>query len=171
MRRVRYAVAISLDGYLAGPQGEIDWIAHDPEVDFASPAAEFDAMLVGRKTYDFARARGMSVRMPGIDPYVLSSTLQQAECPDATVSADARSTVSGLKAKAGKDIWLFGGGLLFRSLLDLGLVDTVEVAIIPVLLGSGVPLLPERGARAQLRLVRQRTYSRTGRVSLEYEVA
>jgi len=171
MRRVRYSVAMSLDGYLAGPKGEIDWITNDPEVDFVGLAAQFDTMLVGRKTYEFARAHGASVRMPGIVPYVLSRTLQETECPDATVSADAQGTVSTLKRQQGKDIWLFGGGSLFRSLLEMGLVDTIEVAILPILLGGGVPFLPERGVRTALRLVRHRLYANTGRVWLEYDVA
>jgi dihydrofolate reductase len=108
--------------------------------------------------------------MPGIEPYVLSRTLQQVQCPDATVSADAVGTVSRLKQERGKDIWLFGGGSLFRSLLDARLVDGVEVAIIPVLLGGGVPFLPE-GARVALRFVRHRLFSGTGRIWLEYEVS
>jgi dihydrofolate reductase len=171
MRRVRYSVAMSLDGYLAGPKGEIDWIANDPEADFIGLAAQFDTMVMGRKTYEFARAHGASVRMPGINPYVFSGTLMQAQCPDVIGSADARDRVSSLKREPGKDIWLFGGGSLFRSLLDAGLVDTVEVAIIPVLLGGGVPFLPERGTRAALRFVRHRLYAATGRMRLEYEVA
>jgi dihydrofolate reductase len=162
---------MSLDGYLAGPRGEIDWITHDPEVDFAALAAQFDAMLVGRKTYDFARAHGTSLRMPGIETYVLSHTLPQAQCPDGTVSRDAVGTVSSLKRRQGKDIWLFGGGSLFRSLLAAGLVDGIEVAIVPVLLGGGVPLLPQGGERTRLRFVRHRLYAGTGRVWLEYDVA
>jgi dihydrofolate reductase len=79
--------------------------------------------------------------------------------------------VEKLKAEPGKDIWLFGGGSLFRSLLALGLVDTVEVAVIPVLLGGGVPLLPDTEDRAKLKLTKHTVYEKTGTVVLEYAVA
>lgn len=170
MRRVRYSVAMSLDGYLAGPKGESDWIIIDPDVDFATLASAFDTMLLGRKTYEAARQQGGGPGMPGMRPYVLSRTLRQADCLDVTVSDDAKGTVSKLKREPGKDIWLFGGGSLFRSLLGMGLVDTVEVAIIPVLLGGGIPLLPDAD-RANLKLTKQRVYPKTGTVALEYEVA
>ena len=74
-----------------------------------------------------------------------------------------------LKEADGKDIWLFGGGELFRSLLDLGLVDTIEIGVIPVLLGGGIPLLPP-GGRAGLTLVTHRAYEATGTISLQYAV-
>ena len=75
-----------------------------------------------------------------------------------------------LKQATGKDIWLFGGGVLFNSLLQVGLVDTVEVAIIPILLGSGLPLLPDPASRANLKLIENRTYTKTGTVSLKYSI-
>jgi dihydrofolate reductase len=78
--------------------------------------------------------------------------------------------VAALRRKEGKDIWLFGGGDLFRSLLALGLVDTVEVAVIPVLLGGGIPLLPSPAKQAGLTLTGHRVYERTGTVLLEYTV-
>jgi dihydrofolate reductase len=167
MRRVRYSVAMSLDGYVAGPDGESDWIVMDPEIDFAALTGSFDTILLGRKTYEAARGQG-GPGMPGMRPYVLSGTLRQAECPDVTVSDDAKGTLAALKTAPGKDIWLFGGGSLFRSLLGLGLVDTVEVAIIPVVLGGGVRLLPEPADRAKLRLTKSRVYEKTGTVALEY---
>jgi len=170
MRRVRYSVAMSLDGYVAGPRGEIDWIIMDPDIDFATLASSFDTMLLGRKTYEAARQQGGGAGMPGMQPYVLSRTLRQSDCPDATVSDDAKGTVSKLKGESGKDIWLFGGGSLFRSLLGIGIVDTVEVAIIPVLLGGGIPLLPDPADRAKLRLTKHKVYAKTGTVALEYEV-
>ena len=69
-----------------------------------------------------------------------------------------------------KDIWLFGGGQLFRTLLDAGLVDTVEVAVMPVLLGEGIPVLPGPGERAKLRLTKSQVLEKTGTVTLQYDV-
>ena len=171
MRRVRYSVAMSLDGYVAGPNGESDWIVIDPEIDFAALASSFDTMLLGRKTYEAARQQGGGPAMPGMQAYVLSSTLRQSECPGVTVSDNVRDTVTKLKAAPGKDIWLFGGGSLFRSLLGMGLVDTVEVGIIPVLLGGGIRLLPDPAEQAKLKLTKHRVYAKTGTVALEYDVA
>jgi dihydrofolate reductase len=88
-----------------------------------------------------------------------------------TVSTNAGDTVAKLKAAPGKDIWLFGGGSLFRNLLGMGLVDTVEVGIIPVLLGGGIRLLPDPAERAKLKLTKHRVYTKTGTVGLEYDVA
>jgi dihydrofolate reductase len=169
MRKLVYSVAMSLDGYIAGPKGESDWIVMDPEIDFHAMFARFDTILLGRKTYETTRtARGGG--MPGMRSYVFSRTLQQAECPGVTVSDDPSQTVPALRAQPGKDLWLFGGGGLFRSLLGLGLVDTVQVAVIPVLLGNGLPLLPATPNRVALELVEHRAYAKTGTVSLEYAV-
>ena len=109
--------------------------------------------------------------MPGIQSYVFSRTLSPADCPGVTVSSDPKGTVDALKARPGKDLWLFGGGSLFRSFLQLGLVDSVEVAIIPVLLGEGIPLLPPPASLSKLKLVKHRVYEKTGTVSLEYAIS
>lgn len=170
MRRVRYSVAASLDGYIAGPSGESDWIVMDPDIDFRALMGGFDTVLLGRNTYEATRQMGGG-GMPGMKAYVFSRTLRQADCPGVVVSDDPAATVASLRASPGKDIWLFGGGTLFRSLLGLGLVDAVEVAVIPVLLGGGVPLLPPPAKRAGLRLVKHRVYEKTGTVSLEYAPA
>ena len=169
MRRVRYRVATTLDGYIAGPNGEADWIIMDPEIDFAALFAEFDTFLVGRRTFEMMAGQGRS-ETPGIKTYVFSQTLRQQDHPGVTLVADRlEETVAALRAEPGKDIWLFGGGSLFRSLLNVGLVDTVEVAIIPVLLGGGIPLLPPPVNETKLTLTHHRVY-KTGIVSLEYAI-
>ena len=132
-RRVRYQVAVSLDGFIAGPNGEYDWIVMDPSIDFAALFKEFDTAIMGRKTYEMATAQGGNGSMPG------------------------------------RDIWLYGGGDLFRSLLIAGLVDTVEVAVMPVLIGSGIPLLPP-GATTKLKLTDQKTLPASGIVALSYSI-
>ena len=167
MRRVRFSVAMSLDGYIAGPNGESDWIVMDPDIDFGALMNAFDTIIMGRKTYE-ATKQYSGAGMAGTQVYVISRTLRQEECPGVVVSNTPAETVVALKKVAGKDIWLFGGGSLFRSLLALGLVDSVEVAVIPVLLGGGLPLLPPPSDRTRLKLVKHRIYEKTGTVSLEY---
>ncbi len=159
---------MSLDGYIAGPNGESDWIVMDPEIDFGALMGAFDTVLLGRKTYEATRHQGGGVGMPGMQAYVFSRTLRQADCPGVIVSDKPGETLAALKARPGKEIWLFGGGSLFRSLLELGLVDAVEVAIIPVLLGGGLPLLPHPARLVKLKLMKHRVYKKTGTVSLEY---
>ncbi len=168
-RRIRYQVAASLDGYIAGPGGEADWIVPEPSFDFAAHFAQFDTFLMGRRTWEAIR------RMPGGGgdvgrTLVFSRTLRQEDHPDIEVIADgADARLRALRVEPGKDIWLFGGGHLFRSLLALGQVDTVEIALVPVLLGGGVPLLPAPADRQRLSLTGQRAYP-SGIVMLEYSV-
>jgi dihydrofolate reductase len=171
MRKVVYGGAMSLDGFIAGPNGEYDWIVTDPDIDFAALMNRFDTFLIGRKTFEVMRRMGNAAPpAPGIQNIVCSRTLRPEDCPQALLSDDAERVVADLRAKPGKDIALFGGGELFRSLLAAGLVDEVDVSVIPVLLGGGIPLLPAPADRARLKLKKHRVYEKSGTVGLEYDI-
>jgi len=166
MRRVRYQVAVSLDGYIAGPNGEADWIVMDPEVDFEGLFAQFDTLLMGRKTFLAAGAGGA---MPGTKVIVFSRTLAPARYPKVQiVASDPGETVRRLKSEPGKDIWLFGGGELFQTLLRAKVIDTIEPAIMPVVLGGGIPMFPSPLPQTGLTLRSHRRFEKSGIVVLEY---
>ena len=165
MRKVRYEVAVSLDGFIAGPNGEYDWIPTDPEMDFAALYDQFDTIFVGRRTFEL-----FSTMMPKKETFVFSRTLLPSQYPDVTiVHENLEAVVTELLTKSGKDIWLYGGGSLFQSLLEAKLVDTVEVAVMPVLLGAGVPLFPSSYNPTKLELTKHRV-SKAGVVALAYNV-
>jgi dihydrofolate reductase len=169
MRQLRYSVAASLDGCIAGPNGEYDWIPIDPEIDFIALYSGFSGIVMGRRSYDVFAATG-GAPGPALPTYVYSRTLPEGERNGVTVAKDAVSHVRRLKETGtGKPLWLWGGGELFRELALAGLVDGVDVAIVPVLLGGGIPLLPP-GPRLSLRLRAHRVYAATGTVFLEYDV-
>ena len=161
---------MSLDGFIAGSKGEYDWIIDDPTMDMVALFSRFDTLLMGRRTFELALSQGSLLESMRMRVVVVSSTLEPAQYKDVTIlSSGVTQAVAALKAEPGKEIWLFGGGVLFRSLLDAGLVDEVQVAVIPVLLGSGVPLIPE-GRRCSLHLDESKIYP-SGIVLLSYSVS
>jgi dihydrofolate reductase len=167
MRRLRYRVATSLDGLVSAPNGEVDWIVTDPEMNFAPIMSEFDTLLVGRKTFELMERAGRATT-PGMNTIVFSSTLRQTAYPQVTiVRTGEKEVITALRDETGRDIWLFGGPRLFSSLANQGLVDTVELAVMPVLLGNGVPLAPQLAKTTKPGLMSQRTY-KSGIVMLEY---
>lgn len=168
MRKIRYQVACSLDGYIADSAGQTGWIVDEPTIDFGALFDQFDTLLMGRLTYEgiVKDADGFW----GKKAFVFSKTLRQEDHPQVTVvSKDIAAFLDQLRSEPGKDIWLFGGGDLFQSLLVLGYVDTVEPAIVPVLLGGGRPLLPSPAMTHRLDLTSHRVFP-SGIVWLEYTV-
>jgi dihydrofolate reductase len=154
MRKNSLCGGDSVDGCIACPNGEADWIGNDPKVDFAAIWAQLDTLLMGRRTYESASKRLGEAAFTGITTIVFSRTMKQQDHPAVTVVSELNPDwVQALQTRSGKYIWLFGGSGLFRSFLDSGHVDTVEVSVIPVLLGGGVPLVPPPYSPAELRLL------------------
>jgi dihydrofolate reductase len=168
MRRVRYALVMSLDGYIAGPKGEADWIVGDPAVDlaefFKAFYAQFDIAIMGRRTYELVGGG-----IEGMRTYVFSRTLSPVDCKGVTILSDGIAELARLRGEDGKDIWLFGGGRLFGSLASAGLVDSVELGVMPVLLGGGTPVISGIAERLKLKLRHSET-SAVGVVSLKHEL-
>ena len=171
MRRLRYNCATSLDGFIADPQGGYGWIVEDASIDFDALFAEFDSFVMGRKTFEVMLAQGEANPLRGKRVIVASRSLDAAAHPDVTVVRDdiARH-VAALKAEASElDVWLFGGSELAGQLLEAGLVDRLEVAVMPVLLRQGIPLLPP-GLPQRLALVSSCNLA-SGIQMLVYDVA
>jgi dihydrofolate reductase len=171
MRRLRYNVAMSLDGYIADGQGRFDWIPDDDTVDFAGLFARVDTFLLGRRTYETVLANGEPPWRPGARVYVVSRTLPAGPRDGVTiVRDDPVALAKSLRHEDGDgEIWLFGGGQLFAGLLAAGQVDTVEVTVVPVLLGGGVPVVGSLPDRASLTLTHSHVYP-SGMIALHYAV-
>lgn len=187
VRKVKYFVASSLDGFIARPDGAVDWLQRFMDgTDYGM--AEFfksvDATLIGRKTYEFAlghspkprrkgkskKAKGKASSGSGMKNYVFSRTIESVlDWNPRIVSENAGEFVRQLKEEAGKDIWLMGGGELARSLFAEGVVDEISLAVHPVLLGSGIPLFPEIGKQIDLELAECKPHA-NGVVQVVYRV-
>jgi dihydrofolate reductase len=161
---------MSLDGFIAGPSGEADWIIMDPEIDFKALYSQFDTLVMGRRTFEVVKGAGGGGSTPDMQVFVFSRTLRQEDHPDVTIVDDPERVMAEIRSKPGKDVWLWGGGSLFRSFAELGLVDTVEVGVVPVLLGAGVPLMASPAKRVTLKLTGHKLYPKTGIMALQYAV-
>jgi dihydrofolate reductase len=172
MRRLRYNVAMSLDGFIADDHDGFDWIPNDDTVDFAALFERVDTFLLGRRTFETVRAQGTTPWDPGTRVYVISAMIEPGTVPGVTIVPpdEAVKLASSLRHEAGDgEIWLFGGGRLFAALLAAGQVDRVEITVVPILLGAGVPVVAPLPDRAPLKLVHTHVYP-TGMVALHYEV-
>lgn len=172
MRKVVFGGANSLDNFIARPDHAVDWLM------WCDEAAEvmqdywksFDAMLMGRKTYEVAVRQGQGGGNPGMATYVFSRTMTKDPAPGVTlVSENAARFVRGLKKQKGKDICLMGGGELARPLFEAGLIDEIGFNIHPVLLGAGVPLFHPMKRQINLELKECRPF-KNGCVYVTYRV-
>lgn len=171
MRKVKYTLASSLDNFIAREDGSVDWLSiKGVEMsDFGESFKSFDAVLMGRKTYEFAHSQGMGA-YPKMKNYVFSRTLKESSNKRVKiVSKNACEFVRKLKEMNGKDIWLCGGGKLAASLLAENLIDEIDLTVYPVLLGSGIPFFSEINRQIDLELADSKSY-KNGLVSLSYRV-
>jgi dihydrofolate reductase len=170
MRKLILALAVSLDGFIEGPNGEYDWCTIPPDYDFGEFFQRFDTIFVGRKTYEMSAAmEGGPPGFPSFKEYVFSTTLNQVKSGATLVKDDVKTQVQRIKSEKGKDIWLFGGASLTTNLMNLKLVDELHIAVYPILLGRGKPLFQNITERIRLKLIETKAYS-SGSVSLEYTI-
>jgi dihydrofolate reductase len=174
MRKVVLQLAVSLDGFIEGPNGEYDWCFTDQDYGMTEFFQRIDSVFYGRKSYELTLSMADSIDevMPGfpkLTEYVFSNTLREVKPGAILVNGDIEAEVKRIKNNPGKDIWLFGGASLTASLLSLGLVDEISLAVHPIILGGGKRLFSEMTNRKPLTLIDTKTYS-SGLVSLSYNL-
>jgi len=171
MRKVILGVAVSLDGFIEGPNGEYDWCLTDQDYGLKEFFNRIDTIFVGRKTYEMSlEMEGGGAGFPKFKEYIFSTTLDKVKEGATLIKEDVKIKVEKIKTEKGKDIWLFGGAGLTTSLMNSGLVDELSLAVHPVILGGGKPLFSNIKDRINLTLIDTRTYS-TGLISLTYNLA
>ena len=169
MRKIILGLAVSLDGFIEGPNGEYDWCFTDQDYGMTEFYKRIDSLFIGRRSYELLLTMGDDA-MPGfpkLKEYVFSTTLKEVKPGVTLIHGDIKETVEKIKSEPGKDIWLFGGANLTSSLLNLNLVDEMSLAVHPIILGSGKPLFSDLKNRIPLNLIDTTTYS-SGLVNLVY---
>lgn len=140
MRKIKLFIATSLDGYIAGPKEEIDWLFDNGDYGYKKFYNSIDTTLMGHKTYKTALSFETHP-YKGKKNYVFTKSKQTSHDENAEfVSGDIAGFVRNLKSQKGKDIWLVGGGQINAILLNEGLIDEMIISIHPVILGAGIPL-------------------------------
>jgi len=172
MRKVVYGVGISLDGYIARPDGAVDFLFMPKDYSMGAFFKRIDVAVMGRKTYEVGmKLAGGKISSPGMACYVFSQVLGDDAPGGVTVVREApKSFLAKLRKKAGKDIWLMGGGLLTRAFLQDDLVDEIYLGIVPTLIGQGIPAFPASFPQREFALVENKSFSK-GLASLRYERA
>lgn len=170
MRKIILGLAVSLDGFIEGPNGEYDWCLTDQDYGMRDFMKRIDSIFYGRKTYEMM----LNAEQGGVNPfakmksYVFSNTLTKAYEGTELISGKIAEQVNAMKNMPGKDIWLFGGASLTTSFINAGLVDEMGLAVHPILLGAGKSLFNNIEGRNHFKLSESKSYS-TGLVMLNYE--
>ena len=178
-RKIIVYIATSLDGYIARPDGDVEWLNRRPDnVDYGMKAfyASIDTILWGRKTYDwlldYHKRRGKTEGLfdTNLDNSVFSRKPPKRPAQGVTfVSEPVETFARRLRATPGKNIWMMGGADLIASFLDAGEIDEFDIHVIPVMIGEGIPLVAPRHRDIPLRLRSSKAYP-DGVVRIRYEV-
>lgn len=169
-RRVILGLGISLDGYIARPDGSVDFLFMPKDYSMGPFFKTIDTAVLGRKTYDDGLKMGGS--FTGKTKYfVFSKTIPPGERNGAMFTNDSPSAlVAEIRKRPGKNIWLMGGGELIREFLKEDLVDELYIGVVPTLIGEGIPLFPSGYPQREFNLIENKTYSQ-GMIALRYERA
>jgi dihydrofolate reductase len=178
-RRVILDLAVTLDGFIEGKNGEVDWCIMDSDMGFINFLNQIDTILYGRKSYDLwgqynpenevsdtEKEIWKSVHSKG--KYVFSRTQKRTDNKAIFINDNIFEEVNKLKNVPGKDIWLYGGASLITTFINLGLIDEFRLSVHPVILGEGNPLFIDIKRRLDLKLVNTKTFS-SGVVQLYYQ--
>jgi len=170
MRKITFGLAVSLDGFIEGPNGEYDWCFTDQDYGMNDFLKDVDTIFYGRKSFEVMEQHGSAETMwPGKKHYIFSNTLNSIKPPYQIISGDVRAKVEEIQKENGKNIWLFGGASLASQFLTMGLLNELWLSIHPILLGKGTPLFKDLHQRSLLQLKEVKQYS-TGLVSVKYDV-
>src|SRR5262250_2034946 len=169
-RKVILGLGISLDGYIARPDGSVDFLFMPKDYSMGDFFKTIDTAILGRKTYDDGLKMGGSFTGK-TKYYVFSKTQAPGERNHVTFTNDSPSTVvAEIRKKPGKNIWLMGGGLLIRDFLKEDLVDELYIGVVPTLIGEGIPLFPGGFPQREFDLIENKTYSQSF-IAFRYERA
>lgn len=167
MRKIILQLAVSLDSFIEGPNGEFDWCFTDQDYGMSAFLDRIDAVFFGRKSYELLR-KFEENPYPDKNKYVFSTKLTALE-NITVISNNVEDEVRRIKTREGKDIWLFGGARLSTALINAGLVDELMLAVHPLILGAGKPLFEDISRRVKLKLTDTYSYD-TGLVQLSYHI-
>lgn len=169
MRKAVLGLGISLDGYIARPDGSVDFLFMPKDYSMGPFFATIDAAIMGRKTYDVAlKMGGGGFSKSKMKNYVFSRSQPPGERGGVTFVCEApKSFLEKLRKHPGKNIWLMGGGELARDFLKDDLVDELYIGIVPVLIGEGIPLFPSGFPQREFTLLENKTFSK-GLIALKY---
>ncbi|MBS4208738.1 dihydrofolate reductase family protein [Bacillus sp. FJAT-50079] len=179
-RKIILDLAVTLDGFIEGSKGEVDWCILDSEMGFIDFLNQIDTILYGRKSYDLwgeytpengdsGTEKDMWEIVHSKEKYVFSNTKKGIDNKAIYINDNILEEVNKLKDKPGKDIWLYGGASLITTFINLGLVDEFRLSVHPVILGEGKPLFTDIKQRVNLKMVRSRKFS-SGVVQLIYHL-